>query len=312
MLLFIDYRKAFDTVDSSILLLKLEFGYNFSKSAIDLIANYFKHRKQVVKFGFNLSETEDIDLGIPQGGKVSPFFFKVMINDLPFLLYLLSLMFADDTTIYKATENKDESVKSLIRSFILELNPLLDWCFFNRLDINWKKTEIMFISSRRVIYPKTIMIDNKSVDVVDSFRLLGVVIDNKLNFSQHVSTVCKQINTRLFSIKKLFYLPTTVKIQFFKTFILPCFDYCLSLVIYFPKYTIQKLANSYYMCLFKLFNFNFNNKDCTYINNFLKRYKLFSFEHRILLRISMFIFKIIRSPFGPLLLKNQIIKKDTF
>ena len=105
-------------------------------------------------------------------------------------------------------------------------------------------------------------------------------------------------------------MPTTVKIQFFKTFILPCFDYCLSLVIYFPKYTIQKLANSYYMCLFKLFNFNFNNKDCTYINNFLKRYKLFSFEHRILLRISMFIFKITRSPFGPLLLKNQIIKKN--
>ena len=77
MLLFIDYRKAFDTVDSSILLLKLEFGYNFSKSAIDLIANYFKHRKQVVKFGFNLSETEDIDLGIPQGGKVGPFFSRL-------------------------------------------------------------------------------------------------------------------------------------------------------------------------------------------------------------------------------------------
>ena len=88
-----------------------------------------------------------------------------------------------------------------------------------------------------------------------SFKLLGVTIDNKLNFRLHAANIRLIVNKKMFSIKKLFYLAFSVKLQFFKSFILPYFDYCLSLLIYFPKSTIQKLKNSYDFCLFKLFNF---------------------------------------------------------
>ena len=60
-----------------------------------------------------------------------------------------------------------------------------------------------------------------------------------------------------------------MKVQFFKIFILPYFDYCLSLIIYFHKSCIQRLANCYYLCLFKLFNFKFSSDDPA-INEYLK------------------------------------------
>ena len=65
----------------------------------------------------------------------------------------------------------------------------------------------------------------------------------------------------------LFYMPTSVKVQFFKTFVLPYFDYCLTLSIYYTKTLIQKVCNCYYLALSKLFNstktdkFNFANSN---------------------------------------------------
>ena len=100
----------------------------------------------------------------------------------------------------------------------------------------------MFVTNRRVKLPKEITVDSKNVNnklieikvsVVTSFKLLGVTIDNKLTFTEHCSILKKIVNWKMHSIKRLFYLCTSVKIQFFKTFILPYFDYCLSLITYF-------------------------------------------------------------------------------
>ena len=86
------------------------------------------------------------------------------------------------------------------------------------------------------------------VTVVKELKLLGVTIDNKLTFSKHASNVFLLINKNLYSIKRLFYLSKSVKIQFFKTFILPYFDNCFSLIIYHSKPILQKFFNFYYTC----------------------------------------------------------------
>ena len=90
---------------------------------------------------------------------------------------------------------------------------------------------------------------------MNNFKLLGVTIDNKLNFTEHCSNLKKIVNKKLYSIKRLFFLCTSVKIHFFKTFILPYFDYCLSLIIYFPPSAYQSLNNCFNLCLYKLFKF---------------------------------------------------------
>jgi len=166
----------------------------------------------------------------------------------------------------------------------------------------------MFISYRKHSFPESIEVLRNRVSVVNEFKLLGITIDNTLNFRKHVSNTLKAINTKLFSIKRLFFLPFAVKMQFFKTFILPYFDYCFSLCIYFPKYVLQNLQNHYYFCLFKLFVFDF--KDCNFseINNYLKNYKLFSFEYRVFFRLRLFIGKILNSVYAPPNLKGLLIR----
>ena len=135
-------------------------------------------------------------------------------------------------------------------NFKNDLEPFLECCSFNRLDINWSKTHFMFISNKKLKLPTSISIANSELTIVDCFKLLGVVIDNSLNFHKHIIKVIKDINTKLFSIKKLFFLPTKVKIQFFKTFILSYRNYCSTLSIYFLKLVLRMLQNSYYLCTF--------------------------------------------------------------
>jgi hypothetical protein len=81
-----------------------------------------------------------------------------------------------------------------------------------------------------------------------------VIIDNKLNFKKNTCKLRKSINTRLNLIQKLFQLSMPVKVQYFKTFILSYFDYCVTLCIYFSEFRIQKLTNSYNNCIFRLFD----------------------------------------------------------
>jgi hypothetical protein len=70
------------------------------------------------------------------------------------------------------------------------------------------------------------------IAIVDKFKLLGVVLDNKLGFSNTVAEIATKVNRKIHCIKRLFYLSTNVKLQLFKTFLLPYFDYCLTLTIY--------------------------------------------------------------------------------
>ena len=96
------------------------------------------------------------------------------------------------------------------------------------------------------------------------------------------------MNKKIHCIKRLFYLSTNVKLQFFKTFLIPYFDYCLTLTIYYSKTALQKLSNLYYNCLYKLFKFQLNNMEINWVNSFLKRYNLFSLQHRVFYRLSIF------------------------
>ena len=210
-MLFIDYKKAFDTIDSNLLLLKL-FHYGFSNSALRLVSDYFVDRSQKTKLNGITSPPNKLNLGVAQGSVLGPLFFLIFINDLPYLLkQVMCKLFADDTSLYKSNKDIDE----LIKDFNKSIQPLSEWCTFNRLDINWSKTFCMFITNKNIKKPKELLINGKTVKVVEDFKLLGVNLDSKLTFAKHTSMICLQINKKLFSIKRLFYLATSVKVQFF-------------------------------------------------------------------------------------------------
>jgi hypothetical protein len=133
-------------------------------------------------------------------------------------------------------------------------------------------------------------------------KLLGVTLDNKLMFDMFTSELRKKILIKMYSIKKLFQLCYSVKLQFFKSFVLPFFDYCSTLSIYFAKTALQRMCNCFNMCLFKLFkikNEATNNNELNLHNNKLEKLSLFTFEHRLLSRISSFAHKIVNNTNSP-------------
>ena len=93
----------------------------------------------------------------------------------------------------------------------------------------------------------------------------------------------------------MFILDDSVKLQFFKTFILPYSDYCSTLLIYYPKSTIQKIMNYYNFCLFKLFNIKYDintSEDFNKMNNYLEGFGLSCFQQRLIQRLMIFSYNI--------------------
>ena len=222
---------------------------------------------------------------------MGPLFFFIHLNDfaLAFSCYLSICLYADDTTIYHHGSDLD----SLLSSFSAKLQHLLDWIKYNRMSINWSKTKVMFITKKHVEIPKTLNIDGNAVDVVNKFKLLGVVIDKDLSFKDHVDSLKIAVNRKLFSYKKLFFLSFHTKVQFFKTFILPHFDYCLSLYIYFDKTLLDSIENFFNICLFRLLNLELKHLTLEEQSKVLKPLNLLPFKLRFFYRISIFVYKIL-------------------
>ena len=314
--LFIDFRKAFDLISSKLLLFKLNYGYGFDENAIKLLQDYFTNRLQYVKIESILSSALSVLLGVPTGSVLGPLLFLIFINDLPFFLnQFFTILFADDTTLALNGENLEE----LLNKFNASIDDLLIWCKYNQFDINWLKTKIMFVTNKRgIVIPDSILINGNNVKTVNEFKLLGIVIDNRLNFLMNTGELRRSINRRLYSIQKLFYLSLSVKIQFIKTFILPHLDYCATLCIYFPKHVLQKLANTFNNCIFKLLNtqvvrsFNVSTSDdFNKWNSYLEKYGLNSFQHRLIIRLSSYIYKIMCSKDSPVNLREVFsLNKD--
>jgi len=104
-----------------------------------------------------------IKLGVPQDSVFGTLSFLIFVNHFAFLLALACKLFADDTTLYEVTQSPDETLVSLILKFRFKLYPLLKWCKFNRMDINWSKTFLMIVTAKhksKMSIPTSIEIDS--------------------------------------------------------------------------------------------------------------------------------------------------------
>ena len=106
--LFLDLKKAFDTVNRKILLTKLEM-YGIRGCSLEWFRSYFMNRRQICAFNGKLSDEKQINCGVPQGSNLALFLFLLCINDLPNCLETTNArLFADDTTLLAAGLNTVE------------------------------------------------------------------------------------------------------------------------------------------------------------------------------------------------------------
>ena len=142
--LFLDFRKAFDLVDHSILIRKLSL-YKFSQPAIRWFSSYLKHRQQAIESDKGLSEFTDVPTGVPQGSILGPTLFLLYINDLPrHFDRCLCDLYADDATVHTNDETADNIEEDINHDF----NKAVNWSKPNKMQVHFGKTTCMLLGTR--------------------------------------------------------------------------------------------------------------------------------------------------------------------
>lgn len=223
--LFLDLKKAFDTVNIPILLSKLEF-YGIRGNPLSLIKNYMSDRTQKVHLNKTNSSLKTTVCGVPQGSILGPLLFILYINDLNNALqHAFPIMYADDTNIFLS----GKSLPDMTESFNQDLSRVHAWLVANRLSLNITKTHsILFTLNTRMRNSKlNLKLNDVIIDTVKETNFLGVKIDNALTWSGHVTHVCKKIAKSTGIIKKVSkLLPTKTLCTLYNALIYPYLTYC--------------------------------------------------------------------------------------
>ena len=199
---FIDLKKAFDTVDHEILLQKLN-NYGVRDSANLWFKNYLGDREQFVIINGNESEKKKMICGVPQGSVLGPLLFLIFINDLPNATKFLTLLFADDTTF----QMSDTDLNNLFDNANSELEKAAIWFKSNKLTLNVKKTKFMIFSEKQTnIENNTLKIGNTNIEQIGTnckqkyFKFVGHVLDDKLTWEGHIQHISKKLASANFAI----------------------------------------------------------------------------------------------------------------
>jgi hypothetical protein len=225
---FLDFKKAFDLVDHSILLDKLSL-YTQNSETVLFIKSFLNDRKQCVVLNSNYSKFQPVRCGVPQGSILGPLLFCLFINDMPLYIENTDVsceLFADDSSLHTSADTV-VCVESRLQT---ELNHVINWCSSNNMTLNPQKTKSMVIASRQKHQrePLTIKlsIGSTCVEQVDSHKVLGVTVDDEMRWHTHINNVCKTVSRNIYLLKKLsYYVDSDIQKLFF-------YAHCLSHINY--------------------------------------------------------------------------------
>lgn len=210
--LFMDMTKAFDYVDHSVLIMKLQ-TYGVRGNVLNLIKSYLSGRKQmtivsklcpVQKTLQNyVSDTRMVEYGVPQGSVLGPLLFLIYINDLPRETKNIMVLFADDSTILF----KNKNIINLETDINNTLTDVIKWLTANNLLINLDKTNIMTFKNNYRLTSElnniNIKYNNKIINEIKSTKFLGLNIDSHLTWKEHIVKVCMKLNTFSYALHML-------------------------------------------------------------------------------------------------------------
>ena len=227
---FMDIKKAFDTIDHNILLKKINH-YGLRGIVSKWICSYLENRSQYVQFNGMKSGLQNVTSGVPQGSILGPKLFLLYINDICNVSNILHfILYADDTNVFYKHENIDMMCKIVS----VELDKLSTWFALNKLALNIAKTNFMIFSNHKSI-EHSFSIDGVNLQKVDSLTFLGVCIDRQITWKDHITYISNKLSKSIAIIYRASHVLDTKAL------------YCLYNAIFKPhiNYCIEVWGNTY-------------------------------------------------------------------
>ena len=261
--ILMDLSKAYDSLPHDLLVAKFE-AYGIDKNGLNLIHKYLANRKQRTKISSSYSERYDIVRDVPQGSILGPLFFNLFINNLFLFIERTNICnFADDNTIYSCNINPQTVLKDLK----YDMQNMLKWFKVNSMKPNPKKFQFMILgkSTRQSII---LNINNVKIRESSSVVLLGLTIDNRLTFKDHINILLRRASFKLHSLRRIRKYLTAVKAKLlYNAFINSQFNYVSIIWMFCHKQDYLKIEKIQYKALKIVYNSNESYEELLLHNN---------------------------------------------
>lgn len=208
LIVFIDYSRAFDTLRHDILLERLEES-GIRGPILNWCKNYLEDRMFYVKVGEADSHKIKVTEGTAQGSVLGPVHYITYVNNVVNIVNKSEIyLFADDTCLVAAHTDLDIALKNLQQDF----DRLSKWSHDSGLVINASKTKLMYVSSSQnrterqlqlfahnhpCLHTKSYRCSCPTIDVVNEYRYLGLIMDNRFKWTSHINSVCNKLRSIL-------------------------------------------------------------------------------------------------------------------
>ena len=257
---FLDFSKAFDRINHNILIANL-IALGGRRCLIPWICDFLSNRRQAVKIKESCSEWVYVNGGVPQGTKLGPVLVMlwlclilVMINDLKMKsLNSSHRKYVDDVTISEVIKATEESCLQT------ELNELQQWACENDMKLNGLKCKEMVVSFLQHSDNNTpLYINDQQLELVTSFKSLGVSINNQLKWNDNVAIIVKKASKRLYILRVLRRsgIPSADLLSIYNALIRSVFEYaCEVWHTSLPQYLSNKIERVQKRALRILFPF---------------------------------------------------------
>ena len=213
-IIYLDFSKAFDSVNHKLLIHKLKaFGVN--GKLLSWLHSYLSNRTQHVVLEGNESKWLPVLSGVPQGSILGPLLFLLFINDMPSVCKSSKIgLFADDAKIFRKIDDVSDCL--LLQS---DIDMLYKWSVIWKMNFNPSKCKVLTVSRRKAPVCFNYCLNGIVLEHVTSFKDLGVLVATDLSWKDHIDTVVGKCNRVNGMIKRVvgFHAPPNVTLNLYKS-----------------------------------------------------------------------------------------------